>query len=151
MPSIDWRAVEREVQRLRQRIFKAAREPNPHALAACLSRVPRRVARTVLRGDRRGNSPVLPGRAINLTGVWKTVKAAIPSMIEQGNGGSVLLTSSGAGLVAYPNLGHYVAAKHGVVGLMRALAVELAPHGIRCNSVNPGTVDTPIIAHPGGI
>jgi SDR family mycofactocin-dependent oxidoreductase len=82
---------------------------------------------------------------INLTGVWKTVKAAIPSMIELGNGGSIILTSSGAGLFAVPGIGHYVTAKHGVVGLMRALAVELAPYGIRCNTVNPGNVDTPML------
>ena len=87
---------------------------------------------------------------INLTGVWKTAKAAIPTMIELGNGGSVILTSSCAGLIALPNTGHYVTAKHGVVGLMRALAVELAPHQIRCNSVHPTTVDTPMIAHTAG-
>ena len=84
---------------------------------------------------------------INLTGVWKTAKAAIPTMIELGNGGSLTLVSSVAGLVAIPNLTHYTAAKHGVVGLMRSLAVELAPHGIRCNTVHPGTVDTPLVAH----
>jgi len=84
---------------------------------------------------------------INLTGVWKTAKVAIPAMIEQGRGGSIILTSSVAGVVALPNLGHYVAAKHGVVGLMRSLAVELAPHAIRCNTVHPGTIDTPIVAH----
>jgi SDR family mycofactocin-dependent oxidoreductase len=85
---------------------------------------------------------------INLTGVWKTTKAAIPTMIAQGNGGSITLISSLAGKVAFANEGSYVAAKHGVVGLMRSLALELAPHGIRCNSVHPGTVDTPIFAHP---
>ena len=79
---------------------------------------------------------------INLTGVWKTVKAAIPSMIEAGRGGSIILTSSLAGLVAFPNLGHYNAAKHGVTGLMRTLAVELAPYNIRCNSLHPAIVHT---------
>jgi len=85
---------------------------------------------------------------VNLTGVWKTVKAVAPTMIEGGKGGSIILISSLAGLIAYPNLAHYVAAKHGVTGLMRALAVELAPHGIRVNSVHPGTVDTPMVANP---
>jgi SDR family mycofactocin-dependent oxidoreductase len=85
---------------------------------------------------------------INLTGVWKTVKAAAPAMVERGEGGSIILTSSAAGLIAYPNLGHYTAAKHGVTGLMRALAVELAPHRIRVNSVHPTTVDTPMIDNP---
>ena len=65
-------------------------------------------------------------------------------MIEQGSG-SIILTSSTAGLVAFGNLAHYTAAKHGVVGLMRTLAVELAQHNVRCNSVHPTTVDTPMI------
>jgi SDR family mycofactocin-dependent oxidoreductase len=82
---------------------------------------------------------------INLTGVWKTTKAAIPAMIEQGSGGSIILTSSTAGLVAFGNLAHYTSAKHGVVGLMRVLAVELAPHRIRVNSIHPTTVDTPMV------
>jgi SDR family mycofactocin-dependent oxidoreductase len=79
---------------------------------------------------------------VNLTGVWKTVKAVIPQMIEQGTGGSIVLTSSIFGVQAGANVAHYVAAKHGVTGLMRALAVELAPHRIRVNSVHPTTVDT---------
>jgi (+)-trans-carveol dehydrogenase len=82
---------------------------------------------------------------INLTGVWHTVKAAVPHMIEAGNGGSIVLTSSAAGLMAYPGVGHYVAAKHGVVGLMRTLALELAPHFIRVNSIHPTQVDTDMI------
>jgi (+)-trans-carveol dehydrogenase len=82
---------------------------------------------------------------VNLTGVWKTVKAAVPSIIEGGRGGSIILTSSAAGLRGFPNISHYVAAKHGVVGLMRALAQELAPHMIRVNTVNPTTVDTPMV------
>lgn len=82
---------------------------------------------------------------INLTGVWKTTKATIPRLIEQGSGGSIILTSSVAGLVAYGNLAHYTAAKHGVTGLMRALAIELAPHKIRVNSVHPTSVDTDMI------
>jgi len=85
---------------------------------------------------------------INLTGVWKTVRAAAPAMVERGQGGSIVLTSSTAGLIAFPNLAHYTAAKHGVVGLMRALAVEPAPHRIRVNSVHPTTVDTPMIQNP---
>ncbi|MEJ2864331.1 mycofactocin-coupled SDR family oxidoreductase [Actinomycetospora flava] len=83
--------------------------------------------------------------SIDLTGVWKTVRAAAPAVIEGGRGGSVILTSSIAGLMAYPNLAAYVAAKHGVVGLMRALATELAPHRIRVNSIHPSNVDTPMI------
>lgn len=85
---------------------------------------------------------------INLTGTWKTVKAAVPHMIETGRGGSVVLTSSVAGLIGFPNLAHYTAAKHGVTGLMRVLAIELAQYGIRVNSVHPATVDTPMVANP---
>ncbi|WP_224390027.1 mycofactocin-coupled SDR family oxidoreductase [Pseudonocardia sp. ICBG1293] len=85
---------------------------------------------------------------VNLTGTWKTVRAVVPSMIERREGGSIILTSSVAGLVALPNLAHYTASKHGVTGLMRALAAELAPHLIRVNSLNTTTVDTPMIDNP---
>ena len=85
---------------------------------------------------------------VNLIGVWKPVRAAAPAMVERGQGGSIVLISSTAGLIAFPNLAHYTAAKHGVVGLMRVLAVELAPHRIRVNSVHPTTVDSPMIQNP---
>ncbi|MGD9959282.1 mycofactocin-coupled SDR family oxidoreductase [Nocardioides sp.] len=81
---------------------------------------------------------------INLTGTWHTIKAAVPHLIERGSG-SIVLTSSAAGLQGTPNLAHYVAAKHGVNGLMKTFANELAPHWIRVNSVNPTQVDTPMI------
>jgi SDR family mycofactocin-dependent oxidoreductase len=105
-------------------------------------------------GATRGSALELDERAwqtmldVNLTGVWKTVKAAAPAMIERRRGGSIILISSVAGLLAYPNMAPYVAAKHGVTGLMRTLAVELAPHNIRVNSVHPGAVDTPMVANP---
>jgi SDR family mycofactocin-dependent oxidoreductase len=82
---------------------------------------------------------------VNLTGVWQTCKAAVPHLIRGGRGGSMILTSSAAGLMAYPNIGHYVAAKHGMVGLMKTLALELAPHNIRVNSLHPTQVNTPMI------
>lgn len=82
---------------------------------------------------------------VNLSGVWRTVKAAIPHMIEQGTGGAIVLTASVAGLRAYTGVGHYVSAKHGVVGLMKTLAQELAPHRIRVNTVNPTQVDTEMV------
>lgn len=82
--------------------------------------------------------------AVNLSGVWKTVKAAVPHIIEGGRGGSIILTSSVGGLKAYPHTGHYVAAKHGVVGLMRTFAVELGAQNIRVNSVHPTNVNTPL-------
>ncbi len=82
---------------------------------------------------------------INLTGVWKTVKAALPHVRAGGRGGSIIMTSSIFGLSGAPNNAHYVAAKHGVVGLMRALAHEGAPDGIRVNSINPTNVNTHMI------
>lgn len=85
---------------------------------------------------------------VNLKGVWNTGRVAIPSMIEHGRGGSIVLTSSTGGLVGSPSnvagmLG-YTAAKHGVIGLMRSWANFLAPHSIRVNSVAPTTVRTPM-------
>src|SRR5882757_2407188 len=79
---------------------------------------------------------------VNLTGVWHTAKAAIPHIKAGGRGGSIILTSSTAGLVGAENIGHYVTSKHGVVGLMRTLALELARDSIRVNSVHPTNVDT---------
>ncbi|MUL80338.1 MULTISPECIES: mycofactocin-coupled SDR family oxidoreductase [unclassified Mycolicibacterium] len=86
---------------------------------------------------------------VNLTGVHHTVEAAIPIMVEQGDGGSIVLISSAAGLIGVGggdrgSLG-YTAAKHGVVGLMRAYANFLAPHSIRVNTIHPTGVDTPMI------
>ena len=79
---------------------------------------------------------------INLTGVWHTAKAAIPHLIASGRGGSIILTSSGVTLKGTPNFAHYVSAKHGIVGLMRTLALELARHSIRVNSLHPTSVFT---------
>ncbi|MBU8820045.1 mycofactocin-coupled SDR family oxidoreductase [Mycolicibacterium goodii] len=86
---------------------------------------------------------------VNLSGVWKTVKAAVPHLISGGKGGSIILTSSVGGLKAYPHTGHYIAAKHGVVGLMRTFAVELGQHSIRVNSVHPTNVNTPLFMNEG--
>jgi (+)-trans-carveol dehydrogenase len=82
---------------------------------------------------------------VNLTGVWHTCKAAIPQLIEGGRGGSMILTSSVAGLKGWENQAHYVSAKHAVVGLMRTLAKELAPHSIRVNTVHPTAVNTDML------
>ncbi|MFV2177733.1 SDR family mycofactocin-dependent oxidoreductase [Actinomadura sp. LOL_016] len=81
---------------------------------------------------------------INLTGVWRTLKAAVPAMIEAGNGGSIITVSSAAGIKSQPGQGHYSAAKHGVVGLTKAAAAELGEFGIRVNSVHPWGVRTPM-------
>jgi len=77
--------------------------------------------------------------------VWHTCKAAIPHLKAGGNGGSIVITSSTAGIQGFENFAHYVSAKHGVVGLMRTLALELAPHMIRVNSVHPTSVNTDMI------
>jgi SDR family mycofactocin-dependent oxidoreductase len=79
--------------------------------------------------------------ATNLRGVWATCRAAIPGLIDRGRG-SIVITGSAASLRGYPGISHYAAAKHGVVGLMRSLAMELAQHGIRVNCVLPGGVRT---------
>ncbi len=96
---------------------------------------------------------------INLTGVWKSAKAVSPQMIER-RSGSIVITSSVNGLEAGALFAHYTAAKHGVVGLMKTMALELAPYGVRCNAVHPGAVNTPMTdnqkawdmyaGHPGG-
>ncbi|WP_104135093.1 MULTISPECIES: mycofactocin-coupled SDR family oxidoreductase [unclassified Cryobacterium] len=85
---------------------------------------------------------------VNLTGVWKSAKAIAPHMIERQTG-SIVITSSVNGLEPGANYAHYVAAKHGVIGLMKNIALELAPHGIRCNSINPGAIKTPMTDHQG--
>lgn len=81
---------------------------------------------------------------VNLSGAWKSVKAAVPHIIAGGRGGSIILTSSVGGMKAHAHTGHYIAAKHGVVGLMRTFAVELGQHMIRVNSVHPTQVNTPM-------
>jgi SDR family mycofactocin-dependent oxidoreductase len=85
---------------------------------------------------------------VNLTGVWKSAKAVAPHMIER-QSGSIVITSSVNGLEPGMNYAHYVAAKHGVIGLMKNIALELAPHGVRCNSINPGAIKTPMTDHQG--
>jgi (+)-trans-carveol dehydrogenase len=71
--------------------------------------------------------------SVNLTGVFRTVRAVLPTMIAQGQG-SIVLTSSAAGLVGFANFAHYTAAKHGVVGLMRTLVNEVSQYGVRVNT-----------------
>lgn len=83
--------------------------------------------------------------AVNLTGVWNTVQACLPAMIAGGRGGSIVMTSSIGGLRGLLHCAHYVASKHAVLGLMEALANELAPYGIRVNAVCPTNVNTPMI------
>jgi SDR family mycofactocin-dependent oxidoreductase len=81
---------------------------------------------------------------VNLTGTWNTTKVTVPHLQAAGRGGSMILISSAAGLQALPGVAHYTAAKHGVIGLMRTLANELAHDMIRVNSICPGFVGTPM-------
>ncbi len=81
---------------------------------------------------------------VNLSGVWHTVKAGVPHIIAGERGGSIVLTGSVGSHKAMAYTGHYIAAKHGVMGLMRAFAVELGQHRIRVNSVHPSQVNTPM-------
>jgi SDR family mycofactocin-dependent oxidoreductase len=88
----------------------------------------------------------------DLGGTWHTVRVAIPHMIERGQGGSIVLTSSTSGLKALDGgsgvaFESYTAAKHGVVGLMRMFAKTLAPHSIRVNSIHPTGVNTPMVVN----
>ncbi|MGE2832507.1 mycofactocin-coupled SDR family oxidoreductase [Mycobacterium sp. SMC-4] len=82
---------------------------------------------------------------VNLNGTWRTIKAAVPAMIEAGNGGSIIIVSSSAGLKATPGNAHYAASKHGLVALTNALALEAGEYGIRVNSIHPYSINTPMI------
>lgn len=76
-----------------------------------------------------------------LAGAWRSAKAVAPHMIAR-RSGAIVMTSSVNGIEAGPGHAHYTAAKHGVLGLMKTVAIELAPYGVRCNAVCPGAMDT---------
>ena len=82
---------------------------------------------------------------VNLTGTWRTLRAVIPAMIEAGNGGSIVIVSSSAGLKATPGNGHYAASKHGLTSMTNTLALELGEYSIRVNSIHPYSIATPMI------
>lgn len=86
----------------------------------------------------------------NLTSVFICIKHEIKHMLESDTGGVIVNTSSGAGIVPAPGQAHYTAAKHGVVGLTKSVATEYGKFGIRCNSILPGLVDTPMIRDENG-
>ncbi len=81
---------------------------------------------------------------VNLTGSWNTIKAGVDHLVRA-KAGSIIVTSSTAGLKGNPYLLSYVVSKHGVTGMVRALAHELGQHNIRVNAVNPATVDTVMV------
>lgn len=83
---------------------------------------------------------------VNLTGQWRVLRAVVPHMIA-GGGGRIINVASAAGLVGAPGFGHYCAAKHGVVGLTKTMAAELAPHRITVNAICPGLVQTKMVEH----
>jgi SDR family mycofactocin-dependent oxidoreductase len=87
----------------------------------------------------------------DLRGVWNTCQAVLPSMVERGAGGAIVITSSAAGIRGHVPYAHYVAAKHGVVGLMRALANEFAKHNIRVNTVHPTGVNDTFMVQPSAV
>jgi SDR family mycofactocin-dependent oxidoreductase len=81
---------------------------------------------------------------VNLTGTWRTLRAVVPAMIEAGNGGSIIVVSSSAGVKATPGNSHYAASKHGLTALTNSLALEAGEYGIRVNSIHPYSVATPM-------
>lgn len=83
--------------------------------------------------------------AVNLTGVWLTARAAIRQFLAQGSGGSIVCTASVGGMVGVPGIASYAAAKAGVIGLVKQMAVDYGPDGIRVNAIAPGTVPTPLV------
>ncbi|MFA7440204.1 MAG: mycofactocin-coupled SDR family oxidoreductase [Sphingomonadaceae bacterium] len=83
---------------------------------------------------------------VNLTGLWRVTRATVPHLIAAG-GGRIVNVASAAGLVGAPGFGHYCAAKHGVVGLTKTMAAELAPHHITVNAICPGLVQTKMVEH----
>ena len=82
---------------------------------------------------------------VNLNGTWRTIRATVPAMIEAGNGGSIIVVSSSAGLKATPGNSHYAASKHGLVAITNSLALEVGEFGIRVNSIHPYSIDTPMV------
>ncbi|MCZ6560520.1 MAG: SDR family oxidoreductase [Gammaproteobacteria bacterium] len=81
---------------------------------------------------------------INVRGVWLSMKYQIPQMLKNG-GGAIVNNSSVAGLIGFPGLGIYCASKHAVMGLTKTVALEYSAQGIRCNTVNPGAIDTSMV------
>jgi SDR family mycofactocin-dependent oxidoreductase len=84
---------------------------------------------------------------VTLTGSWNAAKVAVPHMVAGGRGGAIVITSSVASVRGFANIGGYAAAKHGIHGLVRTLAIELGPHSIRVNNLAPTNVATDMLLH----
>lgn len=80
----------------------------------------------------------------NVKGVWLSLKHEIPAMLQTG-GGSIINVASVAGVIGMPTVPIYIASKHAVLGLTKAIALEYAKQGIRINAVNPGAIETPMV------
>ena len=79
--------------------------------------------------------------AVNVRGAWLGLKYVIPVMKKNTNGGSIIITSSVAGLTGTANVSAYIGSKHALVGIMKSVALEMAPHNIRVNAINPAPVN----------
>lgn len=99
----------------------------------------------VRRIDEQTQKDLLDVLQPNVIGVWNLLHHTIPHLKKRG-GGSILITSSTAGLTGFPGVSAYCASKHAVIGMMRAVAAELAPEKIRVNTINPGPIDNRMIA-----
>jgi SDR family mycofactocin-dependent oxidoreductase len=154
----DLKETARMVEALdRRAIFSQADVRDPDAVAAAVSEGVAELGRLDIVVANAGILTAAPAtemtRAqwletidINLNGPWWTCQAAIPHLIAGGRGGSIIMTASRVGyLTGAPNLGHYSAAKAGVIGLMKTLSIELAAHSIRVNTVNPTNCNTPML------
>lgn len=146
----------RQVESLGRRIFAAEADVrDTEALRGAVDRGVAELGRLDIVCANAGIASFAPGAdmaeemweemlAINLSGVWRTSKVAIPHLIASG-GGSIVFTSSLAGLKGLAGIAHYASAKHGMLGLMKVLAVEYGEQGIRVNTVHPTNVDTDMI------
>ncbi|SMC47401.1 SDR family NAD(P)-dependent oxidoreductase [Rhizobium sp. RU36D] len=142
-----------------ERVFVAAGfdVTDPKAIEAGLAAAREKFGRISILINNAGEAPSAPFDKttldmwshvmnVDLTGVFNVTQAALPDLKAHGEGARIINIASTAGLTGYAYVSAYCAAKHGVVGLTRALALELAKKGVTVNAVCPGFTDTPIIS-----